>query len=190
MVDGFSRSSSISWSVLISHRQSRLSYHQVFSGDSQISLIYTSCLATRDSWWFSRYSRTTRYLPVVLGPSRLLLQHRQTLISASRPLLLLRQRSVALGSLWELQLFALDLLAPPVSLGLDLLGLLSISPVCSRSPRAASGSWSRSPRFALDLARLFVSPVTFSALLDCLCTARHRRWFSVLPRPSRSTGPY
>uniref|UniRef100_A0A2N9EHC7 Integrase catalytic domain-containing protein n=1 Tax=Fagus sylvatica TaxID=28930 RepID=A0A2N9EHC7_FAGSY len=32
---------------------------KVFSGDSQISSIYTSCLATRDSWWFSRYSRTT-----------------------------------------------------------------------------------------------------------------------------------
>uniref|UniRef100_A0A2N9J0C0 Integrase catalytic domain-containing protein n=1 Tax=Fagus sylvatica TaxID=28930 RepID=A0A2N9J0C0_FAGSY len=78
------------------------------------------------------------------------------------------------------QLGISDLIVPPglldlVALGLDLLGLLSISPVCSRSPRAASGSWSRSPRFALDLARLFVSPVTFSALLDCLCTARHRR---------------
>ena len=92
------------------------------------------------------------------------------------------------------QLGILDLIVPPglplVALGLDLLGLLSISPVCSRSPRAASGSWSRSPRFALDLAWLFVSPVTFSALLDCLCTTRHRQWFSVLPRPSRATGPY
>uniref|UniRef100_A0A2N9HBF7 Integrase catalytic domain-containing protein n=1 Tax=Fagus sylvatica TaxID=28930 RepID=A0A2N9HBF7_FAGSY len=82
------------------------------------------------------------------------------------------------------QLGISDLIVPPglplVALGLDLLGLLSISPVCSRSPRAASGSWARSPRFALDLARLFDSPVTFSALLDCLCTARHRRWFSVL----------
>uniref|UniRef100_A0A2N9IU27 Reverse transcriptase Ty1/copia-type domain-containing protein n=1 Tax=Fagus sylvatica TaxID=28930 RepID=A0A2N9IU27_FAGSY len=80
------------------------------------------------------------------------------------------------------QLGISDLIVPPglplVALGLDLLGLLSISPVCSRSPRAASGSWARSPRFALDLARLFDSPVTFSALLDCLCTARHRRWFS------------
>uniref|UniRef100_A0A2N9IA04 Integrase catalytic domain-containing protein n=1 Tax=Fagus sylvatica TaxID=28930 RepID=A0A2N9IA04_FAGSY len=77
------------------------------------------------------------------------------------------------------QLGISDLIVPPglplVALGLDLLGLLSISPVCSRSPRAASGSWARSPRFALDLARLFDSPVTFSALLDCLCTARHRR---------------
>uniref|UniRef100_A0A2N9HWE0 Integrase catalytic domain-containing protein n=1 Tax=Fagus sylvatica TaxID=28930 RepID=A0A2N9HWE0_FAGSY len=82
------------------------------------------------------------------------------------------------------QLGISDLIVPPglplVALGLDLLGLLSISPVCSRSPRAASGSWARSPRFALDLARLFDSPVTFSALLDCLCTARHRRWFSVV----------
>uniref|UniRef100_A0A2N9EN83 Integrase catalytic domain-containing protein n=1 Tax=Fagus sylvatica TaxID=28930 RepID=A0A2N9EN83_FAGSY len=82
------------------------------------------------------------------------------------------------------QLGISDLIVPPglplVALGLDLLGLLSISPVCSRSPRAASGSWARSPRFALDLARLFDSPVTFSTLLDCLCTARHHRWFSVL----------
>uniref|UniRef100_A0A2N9HHL8 Integrase catalytic domain-containing protein n=1 Tax=Fagus sylvatica TaxID=28930 RepID=A0A2N9HHL8_FAGSY len=80
------------------------------------------------------------------------------------------------------QLSISDLIVPPglllVALGLDLLGLLSISPVCSRSPRAASGSWSQSPRFALDLAWLFVSPVTFSALLDCLCTARHR-WCSL-----------
>uniref|UniRef100_A0A2N9EUP8 Integrase catalytic domain-containing protein n=1 Tax=Fagus sylvatica TaxID=28930 RepID=A0A2N9EUP8_FAGSY len=53
-----------------------------------------------------------------LGGSRLLLQHRQTSISASRLLLLLRQLSVALGSLWNSSSLSRSVgLAPPVGLG-------------------------------------------------------------------------
>uniref|UniRef100_A0A2N9J8P7 Integrase catalytic domain-containing protein n=1 Tax=Fagus sylvatica TaxID=28930 RepID=A0A2N9J8P7_FAGSY len=98
MVDGFSRSSSISWSVLISHRQSRLSYHQVLTGGSRPFSVAPPAPPDLD-----------------LG------------ISAS-PL-----APPALGGSW------FPLRTPAL---------------CSRSPRAASVSWSRSPRFALDLAGL------------------------------------
>ena len=97
VVVGSSWSSSISWSVLISRCQYRLSYHQVFASDSQISLIYISFLATRDSLWFSRYSRTTRYLPVVLSPSRFSPYRQAPPVVLGSWFLVLDSRSTALG---------------------------------------------------------------------------------------------
>jgi hypothetical protein len=75
------------------------------------------------------------------------LSHHQVLTGGSRPF------SVAPPAQPDLDLgISASPLAPP-ALGGSWFPLRTPA-LCSRSPRAASGSWSRSPRFALDLAGL------------------------------------